>query len=72
MKHTLAIALLVLTGCASPPLAKPSYVLQPGTKIIMRGHDDAYAVRKTFRSQTDYWRSGSVVELHEPLVLTVE
>lgn len=69
MKHTFAIALLILAGCAAPQ-KPPSFVLQPGTKIIMRGHDDAFEARKVFRSQTDFWRTGSVVELGEALELT--
>lgn len=67
MRHTLAIALLILAGCAAPPAPKPSVILPAGTKIISPVFSE---IRSTFRNQTDYWRLGSVVELSEPLVLT--
>ena len=67
MRNLLAIAVLVLAGCSTPPPAKPSVVLPAGTKIISPVFSE---IRTTFKERTDYWRAGSVVEISEPMLLT--
>lgn len=68
MKDTIAFLILtVLAGCSLQAPPKQAVLLPPGTKIISPVFSE---IRDTFRDRTDYWRSGSVVELSEPLALT--